>query len=30
MPMTKTPAMIHHVRLLREYMAGDGPGNEPP
>src|SRR5882757_1064895 len=30
MPMTKTPAMIHHVRLLREYRAGDGPGNEPP
>jgi hypothetical protein len=30
MPMTKTPAMIHHVRLLREYGAGDGPGNDPP
>ena len=21
MPMTKTPAMIHHIRLLREYAA---------
>jgi hypothetical protein len=30
MPMTKTPATIHHVRLLREYRAGEGPGNEPP
>ena len=29
MPMTKTPAMIHTVRLLREYWA-DGPGNKPP
>lgn len=30
MPMTKTPAMIHTVRLLREYWAGDGLGNKPP
>ena len=30
MPMTKTPAMIHHIRLLREYWAGEGLGNEPP
>ena len=29
MPMTKTPAMIHTVRLLREYWAGDGLGNKP-
>ena len=29
MPMTKTPAMIQTVRLLREYW-GDGPGNKPP
>ena len=29
MPMTKTPAMIHTVRLLREYWA-DGLGNKPP
>ena len=29
MPMTKTPAMIHTVRLLREYWA-DGPGNKSP
>ncbi len=29
MPMTKTPAMIHTVRLLREYW-GDGLGNKPP
>jgi hypothetical protein len=29
MPMTKTPRMIHNVRLLREYWA-DGPGNTPP
>jgi hypothetical protein len=29
MPMTKTPRMIHNVRLLREYWA-DGPGNKPP
>jgi hypothetical protein len=29
MPMTKTPRMIHNVRLLREYCA-DGPGNPPP
>lgn len=29
MPMTKTPRMIHNVRLLREDWA-DGPGNNPP
>jgi hypothetical protein len=29
MPMTKTPAMIHTVRLLREYWAGEL-GNKPP
>ena len=29
MPMTKTPRMIHNVRLLREYWA-DGPGTPPP
>jgi hypothetical protein len=29
MPMTKTPRMIHNVRLLREYWA-DGLGNKPP
>ena len=29
MPMTKTPRMIHNVRLLREYWA-DGLGNNPP
>ena len=29
MPMTKTPMMIHNVRLLREY-CGDGFGNKPP
>ena len=29
MPMTKTPAMIHTVRLLRAYWA-DGLGNKPP
>jgi hypothetical protein len=29
MPMTKTPRMIHSVRLLREYWA-EGPGNMPP
>src|ERR1700722_6661156 len=29
MPMTKTPRMIHNVRLLREYWA-DGPGNKSP
>ena len=29
MPITKTPAMIHNVRLLREYWA-DGLGNKPP
>jgi len=30
MPTTKTAAKIHHVRLPREYGAGEGPGNEPP
>jgi hypothetical protein len=31
MPMTKTAAKIHHVRLLRELIPdGDGPGNDPP
>jgi hypothetical protein len=31
MPMTKTPAMIHHVRLLGELIPDDdGPGNDPP
>ena len=30
MPMTKTPAMIHHIRLLREYRAGERLGYEPP
>lgn len=29
MPMTKTPRMIHNVRLLREDWA-DGLGNKPP
>jgi hypothetical protein len=29
MPMTKTPTMIHNVRLLREYWV-DGLGNKPP
>ena len=29
MPMTKTPRMIHNVRLLREYWA-DGLGNKSP
>ena len=29
MPMTKTPRMIHNVRLLREYWA-EGLGNMPP
>ncbi|MDT5412371.1 MAG: hypothetical protein QOG14_4591 [Mycobacterium sp.] len=29
MPMTKTPRMIHNVRLLRGYWA-DGLGNKPP
>src|SRR6202012_3830531 len=29
MPMTKTPRMIHNVRLLREYWAV-GLGNKPP
>ena len=29
MPITKTAAKIHHVRL-RELVPGDGPGNEPP
>ena len=28
---TKTPAMIHHIRLLRELNPDDdGPGNDPP
>jgi hypothetical protein len=31
MPMTKTAAKIHHVRLLRELIPDDdGPGNDPP
>jgi hypothetical protein len=29
MPITKTPRMIHSLRLLREYWA-DGLGNKPP
>jgi hypothetical protein len=29
MPMTKTPATIHIVRLLRDWL-GDGLGNKPP
>lgn len=30
MPMTKTPATTHHIRLLREYVACDGLGYKPP